>query len=94
MPEVYLCKDCFYASKDNTLFLCTHKSSEKKEEKSIDLVTGEEIKQNNYYLCSTMRRDNTGTSCGPEGIYYLPKEEEARKIFEVERTLDGNATKA
>jgi hypothetical protein len=98
--EMVFCKDCFF-SKRKSLFnwelICTHKSAIIEQSTAkYNLVTGELIiTKAEYRSCSNQREKYYGPEalCGKEAKHYLPKEERARKIFEVERALDGNAPK-
>jgi hypothetical protein len=98
LDETVFCKNCKWVKKkfwdEWSHAICTHASSLKSEAKVIVedfdfFVTGElkeeeKRKLTDYHYCTTQRKHE----CGRTGRYFEPKEEQARKLFKVERKLD------
>ena len=90
------CKDCFFSKKKNWFskeLLCTHTF---RKEENINYTTGRiEIKEKELKTCEDERTFSpiflSDGKCGRIGRYFQPKDEKERKIFRVEKTLDGEA---
>jgi hypothetical protein len=97
--EILFCKDCIWFRKkfwdEESNAKCTHPSALRisVKEKQIDdfdfFVTGEKKPEpkrslGDYNYCATQRKFD----CGREGKFFEPKNEQARRLFKVERKLD------
>ncbi len=77
MPDVFprLCKDCRHMRLDATGSLRFAKCWAQEKQVAIDLVSGE--REDAHYFCSTQRASQGLDSCGPQGLFFEPREKES-----------------